>query len=58
MKRPAKPPEEPKIIDQPGMVERFQRGLQRALNLAIFRNCASLASAWERCAAIRHSTRL
>lgn len=26
------PPELPEIIDEPGMAERFQRGLQRALN--------------------------
>jgi hypothetical protein len=32
MKR-AKPPELPEIIDEPGMAERFQRGLQRALNM-------------------------
>jgi hypothetical protein len=35
MKRSAKPPQpstEPTIVDEPGMAERFQRGLQRALN--------------------------
>jgi hypothetical protein len=31
MKRP-KPPPLPEIADEPGMAERFQRGLQRALN--------------------------
>jgi hypothetical protein len=31
MSKPPKP-EPPEIVDEPGMAERFQRGLQRALN--------------------------
>jgi len=30
MKRPSKPP--PTIVDEPGMAERFQRALRKALN--------------------------
>ena len=34
MKRTAKPPvvDPPEIVDEPGMAERFQRALQKALN--------------------------
>jgi hypothetical protein len=32
MKKPAATPPEIEIVDEPGMAERFQRGLQRALN--------------------------
>lgn len=32
MKTHTKPQPPPEIVDEPGMEERFQRGLQRALN--------------------------
>jgi hypothetical protein len=32
MSKPAPPQNHPEIVDEPGMAERFQRGLQRALN--------------------------
>jgi hypothetical protein len=33
MKRSSKPPaESPEIVDEPGMAERFQRALRKALN--------------------------
>ena len=34
MKRPSKPPsaDPPAIVDEPGMAERFQRALRKALN--------------------------
>lgn len=58
MERENKPKgDQPAIVDEPGMEERFQRGLRRALNTPPKHRAAPIPKAKERPAAKRRAKR-